>query len=85
MTLLDRALQQWRIHKAARYLKAGDRVLDIGCANGTLFRQVHGLGESVGMDPDLELDHTPEVPNVRFIRGLFPQALLAERVAQDDL
>jgi 2-polyprenyl-3-methyl-5-hydroxy-6-metoxy-1,4-benzoquinol methylase len=77
MTLLDRALQEWRIRKAARYLKAGDRVLDIGCANGTLFRQVHGLGESVGMDPDLELDHTPEVPNVRFIRGLFPQALLA--------
>jgi hypothetical protein len=39
MTLLDRALQQWRIHKAAKYLKAGDSVLDIGCAIGTLFRQ----------------------------------------------
>ena len=59
------------------YLKAGDRVLDVGCADGTLFRQVRGLGASVGMDPDLELDHTPEIPNVRFIRGLFPQALLA--------
>jgi len=77
MTFLDRALQQWRIREAAIYLKAGDRVLDVGCADGTLFRQIHGLGEPIGMDPDLELDHTPKLPNVRFIRGLFPQALLA--------
>jgi 2-polyprenyl-3-methyl-5-hydroxy-6-metoxy-1,4-benzoquinol methylase len=76
MTLLDRALQQWRIRRAAVYLKAGDRVLDVGCADGSLFRQIHGLGESVGMDPELQLDHTPEVPNVRFVRGQFPQALL---------
>ena len=27
------------------YLKPGDRVLDVGCADGTLFRQVHGLGD----------------------------------------
>ena len=41
------------------YLKAGDRVLDVGCADGTLFRQVHGLGESVPMGKDPELDRTP--------------------------
>ena len=79
MTLLDRALQQWRIRKAATFLKPGDRVLDIGCADGTLFRLVHWLGESVGMDPDFQLDHAAELPNVRFIRGLFPQALLTEK------
>jgi 2-polyprenyl-3-methyl-5-hydroxy-6-metoxy-1,4-benzoquinol methylase len=77
MTLLDRALQQWRIRKAATYLKAGDRILDVGCADGILFRQIRGLGESVGLDPDLELDRTVELPNVRFIRGQFPQVMLA--------
>jgi hypothetical protein len=41
------------------YLKAGDRVLDVGCADGTLFRQVHGFGESVPMGKDPELDRTP--------------------------
>jgi 2-polyprenyl-3-methyl-5-hydroxy-6-metoxy-1,4-benzoquinol methylase len=78
MTFLDRALQQWRIRRAVKYLKAGDRVLDVGCADGTLFRHIHELGESVGVDPNLEIDSTPEIPNVRFIRGLFPQALLAD-------
>jgi SAM-dependent methyltransferase len=77
MTLLDRALQQWRIRKAATYLKAGYRVLDVGCADGTLFHRVKGLGESVGVDPNLEMNHSSEVPNVHFIRGLFPQILLA--------
>jgi 2-polyprenyl-3-methyl-5-hydroxy-6-metoxy-1,4-benzoquinol methylase len=76
MTFLDRVLQQRRVREAAMYLKAGDRVLDVGCADGTLFRQVHGLGASIGVDPDLDLNHTPTVSNVRFIRGLFPQALL---------
>ena len=49
MTFLDRALQKWRIREAAMYLRAGDRVLDVGCADGTLFRQVRGLGASVGI------------------------------------
>ena len=69
--LLDRALQQWSIRKAATYLKTGDPVLDVGCADGTLFRQIHGLGESVGMDRDLELDHTPEVPKFVLSEGYF--------------
>ena len=41
--LLDRALQQWSIRKAATYLKTGDPVLDVGCADGTCFAKSMGL------------------------------------------
>jgi len=75
--LLDRLLQRWRIAKAAPYIARGARVLDVGCADGALFRVLRGrLGGGVGIDPDL-----PEVrmyPGVRFIRGRFPEDLATD-------
>ena len=55
MTIIDRMLQRWRIRMACKHLAEGDRVLDIGCADGALFRHCPPLGEgSVGLDHDLE-------------------------------
>jgi SAM-dependent methyltransferase len=74
MKALDRLLQQWRIQKVRPYLSAGMRVLDIGCADAALFRQVPGLGEYVGIDPGIERtqggDRGPLV-----IKGYFPRDL----------
>ncbi|TMG40066.1 MAG: class I SAM-dependent methyltransferase [Chloroflexi bacterium] len=75
--LLDRLLQRWRIAKAAPYVARGARVLDVGCADGALFRVLRGrLGGGVGIDPDL-----PEVRTdlgVRLIRGRFPEDLATD-------
>jgi SAM-dependent methyltransferase len=56
----------------------GARVLDIGCADGELFRRVANVGEGVGIDPDLPLA-TPQPPNAVLIKGLFPEALPDDR------
>jgi 2-polyprenyl-3-methyl-5-hydroxy-6-metoxy-1,4-benzoquinol methylase len=77
MKYIDRVLQRWRIRKAAPFIRRGDQVLDIGTADGALFRLVPSLGESVGVDPDLERDLVPAFPNVRFYSGYFPDALPA--------
>jgi SAM-dependent methyltransferase len=74
MKPLDRFLQHWRIHKTRPYITRGARVLDIGCADGELFRVLTPIiGEGVGIDPDLERPLT--TPMYRLIRGWFPQAL----------
>lgn len=75
MKYLDRVLQRWRISEAAAFVRPGDRLLDIGTADGALFRLVRGLGESVGVDPDLNSQSPPALPNVRFYSGHFPDAL----------
>src|SRR5207245_7837093 len=75
--LLDRVLQRRRIGKAAQHIARGARVLDVGCADGALFRVLRGrLGGGVGIDPDL-----PEVRTdlgVRLIRGRFPEDLATD-------
>jgi SAM-dependent methyltransferase len=75
MTYVDRVLQRWRIRKVASFIRPNDRLLDIGSADGALFRLVHGLGDSVGVDPDLDSHCPPALPNVRFYQGYFPAAL----------
>lgn len=50
---LDRFIQRWRINKIRRYVPQGGRVLDIGCADGALFRQMRRIGSGVGVDPAL--------------------------------
>ena len=74
MKYLDRVIQQWRIRKAAAYIEPGVAVLDIGCADGALFRFLPHHGDSAGVDPDLEEPVTP-IPKVQFYAGFFPDAL----------
>lgn len=71
---LDRLAQNWRIDKARSFIAAGDRVLDIGCADGALFLRLGRLiGEGIGLDPDMT---DREVgPNFRLLKGMFPADL----------
>lgn len=51
----DRLLQRWRIAKVQRYIRPGARVLDVGCADGALFRQMRKrIGSGIGIDYALE-------------------------------
>jgi len=72
---VDRVLQRWRIRKAAEYIRRGDSVLDIGSADGALFRLVPDLGPSVGIEPDLESEHVSVSPGLDYYKGYFPAAL----------
>ena len=74
MKALDRLLQRWRIAKAGPYIDDGARVLDVGCADGALFRQFGGrIGEGVGIDDDL--DSNVKTAKTELIRGVFPESL----------
>ena len=73
MTKLDRLLQQWRIRRAGQFISRTARVLDIGCADGTLFQILTWLQDGIGIDPDLEADISKE--NARLISGFFPKNL----------
>jgi len=71
---LDRLLQRMRIGKAARYIPPGCRLLDIGCADGALFRQLSGrIAAGCGLDPGLAADGAEG--QFKLIRGTFPEAL----------
>jgi SAM-dependent methyltransferase len=78
MKKLDILLQHWRISKARPYIRPGSRVLDIGCADGALFRRIPGIEDGVGVDPDLP-DSPPLLPNATLVKGLFPDALPDDR------
>jgi SAM-dependent methyltransferase len=73
MTSLDRFIQRARISKAAGHIPSGARVLDIGSADGALFRQVKHIGSGIGIDPLLE--RQVDLGAVQLIPGLFPSAL----------
>lgn len=74
MKTLDHVLQRWRIAKAQPYIPSGARVLDIGCGDGALFRQLKSyIGQGVGIDPDL--DRTVDMKYYTLISGQFPQDL----------
>ena len=54
MNRVDRLIRDQRIGQAARFVRPGSRVLDIGCHDGQLFRVIGpGLREGIGLDPDL--------------------------------
>jgi 2-polyprenyl-3-methyl-5-hydroxy-6-metoxy-1,4-benzoquinol methylase len=75
MKYTDRLLQNWRISKVRPYIAPGDRILDIGSADGALFS---ALGKSVGanslgVDPTLKQKLT--VNGCALLPGFFPQAI----------
>jgi 2-polyprenyl-3-methyl-5-hydroxy-6-metoxy-1,4-benzoquinol methylase len=74
---LDRYLQRARIKRARTYIGKGDDVLDVGCADGQLFRALHGyMGRGIGIDPSLAVPVT--TPDYRLIPGTFPAAVPEE-------
>jgi len=75
MKYLDRLLQHWRIRVAAPYITPGASVLDIGSADGALFRKIPTLRDSVGIDPDLDHLNLPKLPGITFYQGFFPDVL----------
>jgi 2-polyprenyl-3-methyl-5-hydroxy-6-metoxy-1,4-benzoquinol methylase len=74
MKPFDKLLRNWRISKAAPYVKPGSRVLDIGSADGALFERFEAtMGEGLGIDSGLE--RPIEGRNWRLIKGWFPEDL----------
>jgi len=70
MKPLDRLIQRWRIKRAAVFIPNGVRLLDIGCADGMLYRMLKPrLGNYVGVDPGLSKSVQEE--NCQFIAGSF--------------
>lgn len=72
MKYLDRLLQTWRIRKAARYLKPGNYVLDIGTADGALFDHLPNI-RGIGIDVNPASEKFPA--NALFFQGYFPNAI----------
>ena len=73
MNWLDRALRNWRLRKALPHLAKAERLLDVGCGDGELLRQLGRNG--VGIDP--RLAKPADVPGVQFVCGNFPDDLPA--------
>jgi SAM-dependent methyltransferase len=74
MTAVDRPLRLWRESKLRPYLHADAHVLDIGCGDGTIFRQFRGLyATGIGIDPRLE--HNVKESTYHLIPGTFPESL----------
>lgn len=76
LTLLDRALQRWRIRKALAHIPVGATVCDIGTYDGTLFAIAGDRvsERSIGIDPDL-LPPRSVRSGIRFFKGFFPEVL----------
>ena len=74
MKALDRYLRDVRIRKAGKFVQQGDVVVDVGCADGTMFERWRGVIEyGHGVDPILE--GSEQHPGYTLHGGLFPQAL----------
>jgi SAM-dependent methyltransferase len=75
---LDRLIQRWRIVRATPFIPRGVRILDVGCADGALFRRLGSfLGEGLGVDPALLQPDTGH--RYRLIPGTFPEDLPDDR------
>ncbi len=74
MKALDRYLRDVRIGKAREFVRKGDTVVDVGCADGVMFERWAGLiGQGYGVDPIL--DDTEKHAGYVLYPGHFPDAL----------
>ncbi len=73
MKALDVLLQNWRIAKARPYVAPGANVLDIGSADGALYRRIPGIGAYTGLDP--EAPPGREQGPMKLLKGAFPDDL----------
>lgn len=74
MRALDRFIRDRRIAKARKFIRRGDVVIDVGCADGEMFKQWADLIEfGYGVDPSLEGEQ--DRPGYKLFGGRFPEAL----------
>ena len=76
MTTVDRFIQRLRIKQVEPFIHPSDSVLDVGTADGALFRVLHYLKDGTGIDPEAE---PGSLENATLIRGFFPEALPPNR------
>jgi ubiquinone/menaquinone biosynthesis C-methylase UbiE len=69
MTKLDVLIQRQRIKKIKPFIHPGAAVLDIGCGDGALFKQISHIA-GVGIDPTLP--SSLDLPNAKLVSGKFP-------------
>jgi SAM-dependent methyltransferase len=82
MKPLDRLIQRLRILKAGKFIALNSRLLDIGCADGAIFKILgRKISRGIGIDPGIEHGHIRA--NYQLIRGTFPQDLPADEPGFD--
>lgn len=70
MKFLDCKIRDIRLAKARRFLRPGDRLLDVGCFDRTFVDQAAPMVKSVaGIDPLAEPSNDPKI---RIVRGSLP-------------
>src|SRR4051812_40473409 len=73
MKAIDRYPQRARIAKARPFITPGDRVLDIGSADGVMFESLRGvISSGIGIDPTLPTKTENDLYSL--IPGMFPDA-----------
>ncbi len=74
MKRIDRILQKARIRQAAKFIRQGDSVLDIGSSDGVMFDELRGvISEGTGIDPLIKA--VTKKDNYILLPGYFPEAV----------
>ncbi len=74
MKSLDRYLREVRIAKARAFVRPGDVVVDVGCADGAMFDRLGAtISHGYGIDPSLTEQR--EGPGYELYPGAFPDDL----------
>lgn len=75
MKLIDRILRNWRVKMCMPYVRLNDKVLDIGCLDGYLLKELKSkkIRQSTGLDP--LLDKVFKFDDYILVPGNFPDAL----------
>ncbi|WP_040278863.1 class I SAM-dependent methyltransferase [Psychroserpens damuponensis] len=75
MKFLDKVLRQWRTSVATKYVRPNDKVLDVGCFDGYLFKALahKPIQPSIGIDPLLQ--ESQKNGAHQLLPGMFPDAV----------